>query len=51
MDINENSPFPKINSSSLTGEIGTTILKKLVETKLGWLYRQNHQENDFGIDG
>jgi hypothetical protein len=51
MNINENSKFPKININKLTGEIGTTILKKLVETELGWLYRYNHQENDFGIDG
>ena len=51
MDINENSLFPKINLISLTGENGITILKKIVETKLGWLFRQNHQENDFGIDG
>ena len=51
MDINQNSPFPKINLSTLTGEKGATALKKIVECELGWLYRQNHQENDFGIDG
>lgn len=51
MDINQQSSFPKINLNTLTGEKGTTILKKIIETELGWLYRQNHQENDFGIDG
>lgn len=51
MDISENTQFPRINLNKLTGEKGTTVLKKIVETELGWLYRQNHQENDFGIDG
>ncbi len=51
MELNQNSSFPKINLNTLTGEKGTTVLKKIVETELGWLYRQNHQESDFGIDG
>lgn len=50
-DINDNSQFPKINLNRQTGEKGTTILKYIVENQLNWLYRQNHLENDFGIDG
>jgi len=51
MNMNQKSSFPKINLNTLTGEKGATILKNIVENHLGWLYRQNHQENDFGIDG
>ena len=51
MKINENTPFPKITLNTKTGEKGITILKKIVENDFGWLFRPNHQETDFGIDG
>ena len=49
--MNTDSSFPKVNPGKLTGEKGVTILKKIVEFELGWLYRENHLETDFGIDG
>jgi len=42
--------FPKYNKSSKKGEDGITILKKIVENELGWIFRVNHKEHDFGID-
>ena len=49
--MNEKSKFPKINLSKQTGEQGITILKEIIENDLNWLFRQNHLEHDFGIDG
>src|SRR5688572_20014221 len=51
MDINENSSFPKMSRNRQTGEKGVTVLKEIIEATLGWIYRPNHLENDFGIDG
>jgi len=42
--------LPKYNQSSRTGEDGITILKRIVEKELGWIFRVNHKEHDFGID-
>lgn len=49
--MNEDSKFPIINVSTRTGEQGITIIKDIIEKKLNWLFRQNHLEHDFGIDG
>lgn len=49
--MNENSNFPKINISTQTGEKGITIIKEIIENNLNWLFRENHLEHDFGIDG
>jgi len=48
--VTEDSDFPQINKTSLTGESGVTIVKSLVENEFGWLFRPNHLEHDFGID-
>jgi len=42
--------LPKYNKSQETGEIGLSIVKKVVESQLNWIFRKNHQEHDFGID-
>jgi len=42
--------LPKYQKKTKLGEDGITILKRIVETKLEWIYRTNHQEHDFGID-
>jgi hypothetical protein len=42
--------LPKYDKSSKTGEVGLTIVKEIVENKLNWIFRKNHQETDFGID-
>jgi hypothetical protein len=43
--------LPKLNNSNKTAEQGVTIVKQTIETKLNWLFRRTHQEEDFGIDG
>lgn len=42
--------LPKYNVSSKKGEDGATIAKEIIEDDLKWIFRKNHQENDFGID-
>lgn len=48
--MDKESKFPKINPSAFTGESGVNIVKSIVESELGWLFRSNHVEHDFGID-
>ncbi len=42
--------LPKIKKSSEIGEKGLTTVKSIVENELNWMFRENHLENDFGID-
>jgi len=42
--------LPTYDNSAQTGESGLTIVKAIVENELKWIFRKNHQENDFGID-
>jgi hypothetical protein len=42
--------FPKYSSSQKKGRNGLNIVTKIVENELGWIVRQNHQEDDYGID-
>lgn len=42
--------LPKYDKASKKGEDGITIVKTIVENELKWVFRKNHQENDFGID-
>ena len=48
--MNQDSKFPIIQKSTITGENGITTVKSIVENNLNWLFRQIHLENDFGID-
>lgn len=48
--MNEDSKFPKIQKSTIKGENGITIVKGIIEDNLNWLFRENHLEDDFGID-
>jgi len=43
--------LPKRIKANKIGRNGVTILAKIIEDKLDWLLRINHQEDDFGIDG
>lgn len=43
--------FPKRSKSQRTGAGGLLIVEKIVHDELGWIFRTNHQEHDFGIDG
>ncbi|WP_323757270.1 DUF4365 domain-containing protein [Roseivirga sp.] len=42
--------FPYYKSTSQKGNNGLTILTHIVQKKLGWIVRPNHNETDFGID-
>jgi len=42
--------LPKQSIKSDLGEQGLTIVKRVVEKELHWIFRKNHQENDYGID-
>jgi hypothetical protein len=42
--------LPKYDNASKKGEDGLTIVKTIVQTELKWVFRKNHQEEDFGID-
>ncbi|MGV7221158.1 MAG: DUF4365 domain-containing protein [Nitrospinales bacterium] len=46
----EKNSFPKITNSSLIGNMGVNAISKIVSDDLKWLFRKNHQEDDFGID-
>lgn len=48
--MDKNSIFPIINKLTVDGEIGITIIKEIIERDLNWIFRQNHLEDDFGID-
>lgn len=43
--------FPSIQQTTRTGETGVNAVSTIVNDKFGWLFRRNHNEHDFGIDG
>ena len=43
--------FPQYSKAQRTGNAGVTIVEQLVEHELGWRFRRNDQQDDFGIDG
>ncbi|MGY8604135.1 DUF4365 and DUF1817 domain-containing protein [Gluconobacter cerinus] len=43
--------FPKYTRSARLGEQGVSIVTGIVSDAFGWLFKRNHQEHDFGIDG
>jgi hypothetical protein len=43
--------FPKLTRSMSTGETGVNLIATIVNRDLGWIFRRNHAEHDFGIDG
>lgn len=43
--------FPKYSKSAQTGELGVNLVASVVSESLGWIFKRNHQETDFGIDG
>jgi hypothetical protein len=45
------SGFPKHTQAAAMGEIGVGIVSRIVTEEFGWLFKRNHQEHDFGIDG
>jgi len=43
--------YPKRKDAQKTGRTGEIYAECFVTKELGWIYRQVHRENDFGIDG
>src|SRR5882762_6839300 len=43
--------FPQYSPSAKQGNVGVGIVSRIVEDDFGWLFKRNHQEHDFGIDG
>lgn len=42
---------PKRTRQQKMGNVGSASFELFVNRELGWVFRQVHQENDFGIDG
>lgn len=43
--------FPTFSSSARKGESGSNFVAQIVNDRFGWIFKRNHQEHDFGIDG
>lgn len=43
--------FPQYANTAKLGELGVNIVSRVISDTFGWLFKRNHQEHDFGIDG
>lgn len=43
--------FPQYAFSAKQGNLGVRIVSRIVDEEFGWLFKRNHEEHDFGIDG
>ena len=43
--------FPKYSRSTIEEKYGINAVSRVVNDHFRWLFRQNHNEDDFGIDG
>ena len=43
--------FPQFTAAARKGERGVDLVSRVVHDTFGWLFKRNHQEHDFGIDG
>jgi hypothetical protein len=43
--------FPQFATSAKQGDLGISLVSRIVTDNFGWLFKRNHQEHDFGIDG
>ncbi len=43
--------YPQFHRSAQQGERGVSVVSRIVNETFCWLFKRNHQENDFGIDG
>jgi hypothetical protein len=43
--------FPQVTQAARTGERGVNVVSRIINDGFGWLFKRNHQEHDFGIDG
>lgn len=42
---------PRFSQAAQKGERGVQLVSNTVMDSLGWIFKRNHQEHDFGIDG
>src|SRR5258706_8585899 len=45
------SGYPRFSKSAQKGERGVNAVSRIINDTFGWLFKRNHQEHDFGIDG
>ena len=43
--------FPQFSRTAQQGERGVNVVSRIVNETFGWLFKRNHQEHDFGIEG
>ena len=43
--------YPQFSRSAQQGERGVNVVSRIVNENFGWIFKRNHQEHDFGIDG
>ncbi|NBD19807.1 DUF4365 domain-containing protein [Aquabacterium fontiphilum] len=43
--------FPSYSNSAKKGENGVNVVSRVFNEVFGWIFKRNHQEHDFGIDG
>ncbi|ELW9446726.1 DUF4365 domain-containing protein [Burkholderia cenocepacia] len=43
--------FPQFTPNARKGERGVDLVSRIVHEQFKWLFKRNHQEHDFGIDG
>ncbi len=46
-----NTDLPRFSHAAQQGERGVQLVSNIVFDEFGWIFRRNHQEHDFGIDG
>lgn len=45
------SGFPQFTPNARKGERGVDVVSRVVHERFKWLFKRNHQEHDFGVDG
>ncbi len=45
------SGFPKYASQARKGDAGVNLVSRIVNDDFQWIFKRNHQEFDFGVDG
>ena len=43
--------FPQYSKNAKLGDLGVSIVARMISDYFCWLFKRNHQEHDFGIDG
>lgn len=43
--------LPKVNKKNFTSDSGVNFVATIVNDELGWIFRKNNNETDYGIDG